>query len=87
MNFYDKEEVRLIHKHLEAGNFINYGISLSWIETVKKYIEHLECLNKTIKSDTARIIQSEIKRRCIDAGIYPAFVAKTVDRVVEDVLK
>lgn len=37
--------------------------------------------------DAVRKMQSEIKERCIKAGIYPVIVARTVDNVVEEMLE
>lgn len=32
-------------------------------------------------ADTVRKMHSEIKERCIKGGIYPAFVASTIDQI------
>ena len=38
-----------------------------------------------IKADTAKEMHSEIKDRCIKAGIYPAFVERTINQVVNEI--
>ena len=40
-----------------------------------------------IRADTVRKMQSEIKERCIKGGIYPAFVASTIDQIAKEVLE
>ena len=44
-----------------------------------------ECVQ--IKADTVREMHSEIERRCIEGGIYPAFVAKVVEDVEREMLE
>ena len=39
------------------------------------------------KSDTVRKMQTEIKERCIKGGIYPAFVASTIDKIAKEMLE
>ena len=39
------------------------------------------------KADTVRKMQLEIKSRCIEGGIYPAFVERTVDQIAKEMLK
>lgn len=39
------------------------------------------------KVDTVRKMQSEIKERCIKGGIYPAFVARTVDQIAKEMVE
>ena len=40
-----------------------------------------------IRADTVRKMHSEIKERCIKGGIYPAFVASTIDRIAKEMLE
>jgi hypothetical protein len=42
-------------------------------------LERIELDIKSIQADTVRKMHSEIKERCIKGGIYPAFVARTID--------
>ena len=44
-----------------------------------------ECVQ--IKADTVRKMHSEIKERCLKGGIYPAFVASTIDQIVKEMLE
>jgi hypothetical protein len=39
------------------------------------------------KKATVRKMQSEIKERCIKGGIYPAFVARTIDQIAKEMLE
>ena len=39
------------------------------------------------KADTVRKMHSEIKKRCIEGGIYPAFVASTIDQIAKEMLE
>ena len=63
MNFNNKDEVALIHKHLSTEIYTNYGISLSWIETIRKYIEYLEAKNKEFTDENERL-----KHECDDCA-------------------
>ena len=38
------------------------------------------------KTDAVRKMQSEIIKRCIKGGIYPAFVASTIDQITKEML-
>lgn len=49
--------------------------------------ERLEKINEQIEADTVRKMQSEIKERCIKGGIYPAFVASTIDEIAKEMLE
>jgi hypothetical protein len=54
----------------------------------KKHFESIyETAKETLKADTVRRMQSEIKTRCIEGGIYPAFVARTIDRIANEMLE
>jgi hypothetical protein len=39
------------------------------------------------KKATVRKMQSEIKERCIKGGIYPAFVARTIDQIAKEMVE
>ena len=39
------------------------------------------------KTDTVRKMQTEIERRCIKGGIYPAFVKSTIDQIAKGLLE
>ena len=40
-----------------------------------------------IRADTVRNMHSEIKKRCIEGGIYPAFVASAIDQIAKEMLE
>lgn len=40
-----------------------------------------------VKADTVRKMHTEIKERCIKGGIYPAFVARTIENVAKEILE
>ena len=42
---------------------------------------------KVIRANTVREMQAEIINRCVQGGIYPAFVAATIDKIANDLLK
>lgn len=52
----------------------------------------LEVINAPIANvapiaDTVRKMHTEIKERCIKGGIYPAFVARTIDQIAKELLE
>lgn len=54
--------------------------ALSLIREQEKRIEE-------VKAETVRKMQEAIKERCIKGGIYPAFVASTIDKVSREMLE
>lgn len=46
-----------------------------------------EVFLKKERADTVRKMLSEIKERCIKGGIYPAFVASTIDQIAKEMLE
>jgi hypothetical protein len=42
---------------------------------------------KALKTDTVKKMQELIKERCIEGGIYPAFVASTIDKIAKEILE
>ena len=56
-------------------------------QTCKKWQSRLDIECKYTKADTVRKMQSEIKERCIKGGIYPAFVASTIDQIAKEMLE
>lgn len=55
MDFNDKNQVAMIHKRLDSNTFIDYGISLAGIETIRKYIEHLEAANEKLTEENNKL--------------------------------
>ena len=43
--------------------------------------------NERLKADTVRRMQERIKKRCIEGGIYPAFVENVIDQVAKEMLE
>jgi hypothetical protein len=41
----------------------------------------------TVRANTVRKMQAEIINRCIHGGIYPAFVASTIDKIAKEMLE
>ena len=37
--------------------------------------------------NTVQKMVEEIKKRCIEGGIYPAFVARTIDEIANEILE
>ena len=56
-------------------------------EELKDVAYRRECEVFTAKADTVRKMQSMIKERCINGGIYPAFVASTIDQIAKEMLE
>ena len=40
-----------------------------------------------VRADAVRKMHSEIKRRCTEGGIYPAFVARTIDQIAKEMME
>lgn len=40
-----------------------------------------------VKSDTVRKMHSEIEKRCIKGGIYPAFAKSTINKIAKEMLE
>ncbi len=58
-------------------------------ENEKIGIENFDliCELSRIRKETVRKMQSEIKERCIKGGIFPAFVASTIDEIAKEMLE
>ena len=71
------ENPRLSREGCMARKMFN---ALSLIREQEKRIEE-------VKADTVRKMQEAIKERCLKGGIYPAFVASTIDKVSREMLE
>ena len=73
MDFNDKDTVALIHKRLDSKTFMDYGIALAHIETIRKYIEHLETTNKKL-TDENKKLTSQLEpfkaKQCFTCSFY-----------------
>ena len=67
------------------------------LSLIKELTEEIEILTKSLDSkcnecsareraNTVREMQAEIINRCIIGGIYPAFVASTIDKVAKEMI-
>ena len=75
-------------KYHQDGNCVN----ASKYENCKVTDLHSEIARLRVdldnaRADTVRKMQELIKERCIKGGIYPAFVASTIDRVANEILE
>ena len=52
------------------------------LESIERYCNEKI---KIAQADTVRKMHSEIKERCIKGGIYPAFVASTIDQIAKEI--
>lgn len=56
-------------------------------ETADRFEGLYQDAKKALVADTVRKMQSEIERRCIKGGIYPAFVASTIKQITKEMLE
>lgn len=66
----------------------NEGLQRANQSLVKDYDILEDELNECVqtKADTVRKMHSEIEARCIKGGIYPAFVARTIDQIAKEMV-
>ena len=80
------EALMLQHKILEAKNerleIICDSYALQYGTVADK-----EVFLKKERADTVRKMQELIKERCIKGGIYPAFVERTIDQIVKEMVE
>lgn len=55
-------------------------------ETADRYEGLYQDAKKALVADTVRKMRSEIKERCIMGGIYPAFVASTIEQIAKEII-
>jgi glucose-6-phosphate-specific signal transduction histidine kinase len=56
------------------------------VSVKKKLLDKCVDLEDKVKADTVRKMHSEIEARCIKGGIYPAFVARTIDQIAKEII-
>ena len=60
-------------------------------EGLRNCIEYLcddaVSLVKLTRANTVREMQAEIINRCLKGGIYPAFVATTIDKIAKEMIE
>ena len=71
----------IVHKWGNKNGYDTSEISLVPI------LNEETAIKSQIRADTVRQMQSEIKERCIKGGIYPAFVASTIDQIAKEMLE
>lgn len=80
----DKKE--LINDNAELKNQLQEEIAEEDVDLSDELLKlHIEGIEEA-KAYTVRKMQSEIKRRCIEGGIYPAIVKSTIDQVAKEML-
>lgn len=60
---------------------------LKRIQSLERIVMKLTDKVASIKAKTVHKMHSEIKERCIKGGIYPAFVARTIENVAKEMLE
>jgi hypothetical protein len=56
-------------------------------ERLSQSLANTKSILANCKADTVRKMHAEIKERCIKGGIYPAFVARTIDQIAKERLE
>lgn len=80
----DKKE--LINDNAELKNQLQEEIATEDVDLSDELLKlHIEGIEEA-KAYTVRKMQSEIKKRCIESGIYPAIVKSTIDKVAKEML-
>lgn len=80
----------LTEENERLKNSINFQVVMpdDKMEEIKaECLERVELDVKECRADTVRKMQSEIKERCIKGGIFPAFVASTIDEIAKEMLE
>lgn len=85
--YIDADELKKrLRRSLVAENVYEMGINVGlWRAT--KEIDSLPTTHVEPITDTVKKMQELIKERCIEGGIYPAFVANTIDQIAKEILK
>ena len=50
------------------------------------YTGDIDKMRQEVKADTVRQMQTEIETRCLEGGIYPAFVKSTIAKIAEEMI-
>lgn len=85
-NFLEKEALSLIREQEKRIEELETSCTeLTRCCTRLETLYNVECKRlDTAKEDTVRKMHAEIKRRLLKGGIYPAFVARTIDNVARE---
>lgn len=83
----ENERLRAENAKYEAENHAQFDKWLKLEEATKRHhAELFEEAKIAVKEDAVRKMRSEIQKRCVEGGIYPAFVARTVEQVAKEML-
>lgn len=74
------------NKELTEENERLSGAVKMYEEEREYHFEMSRKKNAETKADTVRKMHSEIEARCIKGGIYPAFVARTIDQIAKEMV-
>lgn len=71
-------------------NMNAYGLAAKRLgEEKNQFLDTIVCLEidlEKAKANAVRAMQAEIINRCIQGGIYPAFVATTIDKIAKEMI-
>jgi hypothetical protein len=77
-----KDALALINELIEKNEGLEDNLIKQSAENIMLLIEQQE-----IKANTVRRMQSDIQEACLKGGIWPAFVARVVERVGDKILE
>ena len=80
--YLEKNTLSLIKELTEENAFLHKTITENAQLALEVTLDEIE----KAKADTVRKMHSEIKERCIKGGIYPAFVARVIDQIAEEII-
>jgi chromosome segregation ATPase len=73
-------------KELERIKF-DFMVARASLMDMSTKVKELTEKNERLRADTVREMHFEIQQRCIKSGIYPAFVARTIDQIAQEMLE
>lgn len=80
----------LTEENARLSKALNTDISIVRVSRGSGKTAHLREVGRiradAIRADTVREMRSEIERRCVEGGIYPAFVARVIEDVEREML-
>ncbi len=79
-----KAEIERMRKHNKEFGFCNLlGNVLVYSKNLKDYND----MRKGLKSEAIKEFLKELEARCTKGGIYPEFVARTAENIVQEMTK
>ena len=79
----EKETLEIYYKDYKYKNKELTAFNRRWAKECAELQD--EC--DQIKADTVQVVHAMIKERCLNGGIYPAFVARTIEQVEKEMLE